>query len=172
MDFFEILKITVPALLVLITSYLTINKLLKNEDNRRNTELYKSNQSHITPVRLRAYERLVILLERTNPNYLLLNIQLADMSVIQLQSELLSTIRQEFAHNVAQQIYISDDAWKFIRGAQESLLQLVNACSAKCNPTDTATKLAELILQVYSSTEETPTDVAIHKLKTEISGLY
>lgn len=172
MDFLELLKITIPALLVLISSYLLINKLSKNEDNRRNFELHKSNQSQITPVRLRAYERLVILLERTNPNYLLLNIQLADMTVIQLQSELLSTIRQEFAHNVAQQIYVSNDAWKFIRGAQESMLQLVNACSAKCNPTAPATQLAELILQVYSSSDETPTDVAIQKLKTEISSLY
>ena len=172
MDFLEILKITIPALLVLTSSYLMINKLLKNEDIRRNTELIKSNQSHITPVRLRAYERLVILLERTNPNHLLLNIQLSDMTAIQLQSELLSTIRQEFAHNVAQQIYISDDAWKFIRGAQESMLQLVNACSSKCNPTDPATKRAELILQVYSSSDETPTEVALAKLKSEISRLY
>lgn len=172
MDFLEILKITIPALLVLTSSYLMINKLLKNEGIRRNTELIKSNQSHITPVRLRAYERLVILLERTNPNHLLLNIQLSDMTAIQLQSELLSTIRQEFAHNVAQQIYISDDAWKFIRGAQESMLQLVNACSSKCNPTDPATKLAELILQVYSSSDETPTEVALAKLKSEISRLY
>jgi hypothetical protein len=52
------------------------------------------------------------------------------------------------------------------------MLQLVNACSSKCNPTDPATKLAELILQVYSSSDETPTEVAIAKLKSEISRLY
>lgn len=172
MDFLEILKITIPALLVLFTSYFIISKLLKNEEDRRKTELQKNNQSQITPIRLRAYERLIILLERTNPNNLLLNMQLHNMTAIELQSELLSTVRQEFAHNVSQQIYVSNDAWKYVKGAQESLLQLINACSAKCDPNDTATTVAELILHVYASTDETPNDVAIAKLKSEISSLY
>jgi len=65
MEITDILKITIPALLVLLTAYLLLDKLLRNEDNRRKFELTKSNLTTLVPIRLRAYERLILVLERT-----------------------------------------------------------------------------------------------------------
>ena len=169
MDTMEILKIVLPAILVLLTAYLLIDKLLRNEEKRRNFELRKDSQSIITPIRLRAYERLVLLLERTTPSVLMLNVIKSDMTNLELQTQLLAIIRREFAHNFSQQIYVSDEMWNYIRAAQESLLRLVNTCAAQCNPANPATELAERIIQVYSSSEETPTELAIDKLKNEVS---
>lgn len=168
----DILKITIPAILVLITAYLSIHKLLQNDAQRRDFELKKNNLSTVTPIRFRAYERLVLLLERTTPTNLILNVSKPGMTCIELQTQLLSDIRQEFSHNTSQQIYISNEAWTFIKGTQESLLQLVNACAAQCVPTESASQLAELIIQVYDSTEKSPSEMAIDILKKEIGILF
>lgn len=164
----EILSFILPALLVLLTAYLLLDKLLKNEDKRRVFELKKTNLSTVTPIRLRAYERLTLLLERTHPNSLMVGIITSEMTCIQLHSKLLETIRQEYSHNVSQQVYVSDSLWQSIAAAKESLIQLVNTCAASCEPTAPATALAERIIKVYASADVTPTEVAMQKLKEEI----
>jgi len=164
----EILKIILPALLVMLTAYLLIDKLLRNEEKRRNFETYRNNLSTITPIRLRAYERIILLLERTTPNVLILSVAKPDMTNMELHTQLLASIRQEFGHNLSQQIYVSDEIWNHVKAAQESLLRLVNTCSSTCNPTDSASILAERIIKVYNESEHTPTEIAIEKLKSEV----
>lgn len=168
----DILKITIPALLVLATTYLLVSKLQKNESNRRDFELRKNNLSTVTPIRFRAYERLVLLLERTTPTNLILAASRPEMTVLELQTQLLATIRQEFSHNSSQQIYVSSEAWSYIKGTQESLLQLINACSGQCNANASAAELAEMIIRVYESTEKSPSEMAMEVLKKEIATLF
>ena len=164
----DILKIVLPAILVLLTAYLLIDKLLSNEIKRRNFELRKESLTTLTPIRLRAYERLVLVLERTTPATLILNVAKPGMTNMDLHTELLAGIRQEFSHNLSQQIYVSNEIWTCIRSAQESLLRLVNTCASKCNPANTANELAERIIQVYNASDQTPTEVAIDLLKKEV----
>lgn len=168
----KILEIILPALLVLLTAYLLLDKLLRNEEKKRNFEIFKNNVSIITPIRLRAYERLIILLERTAPNKLILNVLKPNMTNFDLQTELLNTIRQEFAHNLSQQIYVSNELWNYIQTAEESLLRLVNMCASQCNPADPANVLAEKIIEVYNASEHTPTEQAIEKLKAEVRSYF
>lgn len=164
----EIYYVVLPALLVLLTAYLMIDKLLRNEEKRRNFELRRGSVTTITPIRLRAYERLALVLERTMPDALILNVAKPEMTCMDLHTQLLAGIRQEFSHNLSQQIYVSDELWNFIRGSQESLLRLVNTCAAQCNPNDSASELAEKIIQIYAASEQTPTEKAIEKLKNEV----
>jgi hypothetical protein len=164
----QVLYITLPALLVLLTAYLLISKLLKNEEKRRDFELRKNSLSIITPIRLRAYERLILVLERTIPNKLVVNTIKPDMSCFELHSQLIETIRQEFGHNVSQQIYISNELWELIRGAQESLIRLINGCASQFNGTDNAAHLGEAIIQIYAKSDQTPSELAINQLKAEV----
>jgi len=168
METMDILKIVLPAILVLLTAYLLIDKLLSSEIKRRNFELRKESLATLTPIRLRAYERLVLVLERTTPATLILNVAKPGMTNMDLHTELLAGIRQEFSHNLSQQIYVSNEIWTCIRSAQESLLRLVNTCASKCNPANTANELAERIIQVYNASDQTPTEVAIDLLKKEV----
>lgn len=172
MDIWEILKIILPAIVVLATAYLLIDKLLKNDESRRRFELHKNNLSATTPIRLRAYERLILVLERTNPNLLIINTVKPGMTNMELHTLLLSSIRQEFSHNLSQQIYVSNECWEYFRVAQESLLKLVNTCAVQCKPTENANILAERIIQVFSNSDETPTELAIEKLKDEVRSLF
>jgi hypothetical protein len=164
----DILKITVPALLVLITAYLLIDKLLTAENKRRDFELRKANISTITPIKLRAYERLVLVLERTAPNVIVLNTLKSGMTNFELQTALLKNIRDEFSHNFSQQIYVSDELWTSIITAQQSLIQLTNACASKCKAENNGTELAEVLIKLYAESEQTPTEIANNLLKKEI----
>lgn len=164
----EILTISIPALLVLLTAYILIDKLLREADNNRKFELQKLNVSTLTPIRLRAYERLMLVLERTAPNSIVISTVRHDLTCAELQHQLIENIRKEFGHNASQQIYVSDELWMAMNMAQETLVQLINTCASKVQPTGAASKLAELIIQVYSATNETPTEVATNLLKKEV----
>lgn len=158
----------IPAILVMATAYLVLERLLRNERDRRNFELAKLNQSVITPTRLRAYERLSLVLERTKPNTLIMNTIKPSMTSFDLHSALLTSIRNEFAHNVSQQIYVSDLLWVNIVAAQESLVKLINGCATKVPADGVATDFAELIINTYAMSDEAPSDVALRLLKEEM----
>ena len=168
----EILKIVLPALLVLITAYLLINRLLRNDQKRREHELRKANATTITPVRLRAYERLMLVLERTSPSQMVLQAIKPGMTNFELQQQLLHNVREEFGHNLSQQIYVSNELWTAIISARESLIQLINISATQLQAGNNATELAETVIQLFTQSEQTPTDTAREMLKKEIKTLF
>ncbi|OIP83343.1 MAG: hypothetical protein AUK44_05420 [Porphyromonadaceae bacterium CG2_30_38_12] len=167
-----VLQITIPAILVLLTAYVLLDKMLKNDAERRLFELKKKNLSATTPLRLRAYERLTLVLERTAPATLILDVFKPAMTCFDLQAVLLTAVRQEFSHNVSQQIYVSNELWTAIRAAQESLVKLVNICAAQFPADENGTKLAEAIIQIYAESGATPTEIATELLKKEVRNLF
>ena len=70
----EILKITLPALIVFLTAYFLFRDMLENGQKRREFEFRVNNSKQVTPVRLQAYERLALLLERISPQSLLIRV--------------------------------------------------------------------------------------------------
>ena len=167
----DILKIVLPALLVFLTAYFLLNKMLNNEVDRRNKKLKSKVAGQTIKIRLQAYERLALVLERLNPNVLILNTIQPDMNCIDLQKELMKNVRNEFSHNLSQQIYVSDELWNSMKIVQETIIKLIISCSAQFPPTNPATDLAEQLIQVYSSTEQTPTEYTLLKLKEEVRQL-
>ena len=168
----EILNIAIPALIVFLTAYLLLDKMLKNEEKRRMFELRKANLPTITPIRLRAYERLTLFLERISPNTLVVNSTTTGMTSIELHAKLLETIRQEYSHNISQQVYVSENVWLSVNAAKESMIQLINTCAMRCGAEQPATVLAELIISVYASTEDTPIEIALKNLKEEVGRYF
>jgi len=113
----------------------------------------------------------MLVLERTSPNSIVINTIKPGMTCVELQTQLLNNIRQEFAHNASQQIYVSDELWAAIRATQESLIQLINGCASKMQPENDAVSLAELIIQIFASSEQTPTETTTELLKKEVRSL-
>lgn len=167
----EILKISIPAIIVLIAAYYVLDKMLQNEDKRRRFELLRESSKTITPVKLAAYERFALFLERMSPESLLIRVQKPGMNVADLHVALLYTIREEFEHNVAQQIYISSDLWLLIKNAKESLVQFINVYSAKVSDDLPAIELSKVLLETYNSMEDSPIEIALSMLKKEFKSL-
>jgi len=168
----EILKYTVPAIIVLIAAVLIIRQMVKNDQNRRNFEMIIKNQQLVTPVRLQAYERLTLLLERVSPESLVVRISKPTMTAKQLQSELLTTIRAEFDHNVSQQIYVTVQTWEIIKNSRTKIIQLINTAAARVKPDSPAIELSKIILEDLMVQDKSPTSMALEALKSEVKQLY
>lgn len=168
----EILKYTLPALIVFLTTYLTLSKMLNNERNRLKAEAVLNNQKFITPIRLQAYERMVLLMERISPQSLIMRTQRQNITNQELQSALLKTIRSEFEHNMAHQLYISDKAWEMVRMAKEDCIKFINQTALQTKPDGNSLQLCKLILENTMDRELDPTTKAIGYLKEEIRTLF
>ena len=168
----EILKYTLPALIVFLTTYLTLSKMLNNERNRLKAEAVLNNQKFITPIRLQAYERMVLLMERISPQSLIMRTQRQNITNQELQSSLLKTIRSEFEHNMAHQLYISDKAWEMVRAAKEECIKFINQTALQTKPDGNSLQLCKLILENTMDRELDPTTKAISYLKEEIRTLF
>jgi len=149
----------------------------RNEERKRSWELKRDTQRVISPIRLRAYERLALLLERTKPEHMLMELRknnpdaLTDWTVGQVQQYLLQTIRAEFDHNQSQQVYVSDEVWDMIISARDQMGSFIIAISAQLPPNANAQAYATMLMTAYASNGLTPTDKALEMLKDEAKSL-
>lgn len=168
----EILKYTIPAFIVFLTAYFVLDKLVKNERDQRKVQVVLNNQKTITPIRIQAYERMILFLERISPQSLVLRTQKKGMKNQELQNALLKTIRFEFEHNMAHQLYISDKAWEMVKTAKENLIKLINQMAIGVKPDGPAIQLSQLILEKMLDKKKDPTLDAISYIKSEIRTLF
>ena len=170
--FLEILKILLPSVVVFLTCFFTVKNFLEASTKRRLAEIRLANQNVVTPMRLQAYERLAIFLERINPNTLITRVHKSGMSARLLQSELTKMIRAEFEHNLSQQIYMSNHAWEMVKTAKEEITKLVNVAASKLPDTATGVELSQVILQISQQIDKMPTQVALEYLKKEVGQVF
>lgn len=167
----EILLVTIPALLVFLTAYLLIRKTIENDREKRRHEIVLQNSRTITPVRLQAYERLTLFLERISMESLIMRTHKQVMDAKNLHSALLSTIRSEYDHNLAQQIYVSPQAWEVIRSARLNTMKLINTIAEKIPPSASGSELSRNLLEAIMEMDQEPAKVALDFLKKEISRM-
>jgi len=172
MLFADILKIVLPALLVFLAGYLALARLLRNDADRRKAERVFTNQRITTPIRLQAYERLVLFLERISPESMIVRVNQPGMNAQRLQTSLLSTIRAEWEHNLSQQLYVSNEAWELTRNAKGNVIKLINVCAEKVDPEDPSIIFSQKILELMVELEQHPTALAIEQLKKEVGEFF
>jgi hypothetical protein len=167
-----IIAVFISSAAVFATAFLTITKFLDHEEKKHLLELRMQNQKILTPVRLQAYERMALFLERITPNGLVIRVYQQGMSSFQLQSALIRSVRDEFEHNLAQQVYISNPAWEMVRNAKEDTIKLVNIAASRLNDSATGADLSTTILELSIQSGAQPTARALDFLKEEIRKLF
>jgi hypothetical protein len=170
--FWEILKITLPALLVAGTACFSIRILCEKELKKQLLDLKFNSKQMVNPIRLQAYERLALLLERMKPENLLLRNQAHPFSASQYRTILLTSLRNEFDHNLSQQVYVSGALWETTKKAKEEITKAINLATAKTGADATGNELATTLLDIYLKLNPAPTDVALELLRQEIKELY
>lgn len=162
----EILSYTLPSVVTGGVAYYFFVKHINHEESRRRFYLLKENQKQSFPLRLQAYERMVLFLERINPNKLLLReTPHSEDPSIYLQ-QLVNSIEQEFEHNLSQQIYMTDTCWGVILTAKNATLQLLRNKVASEDVTSSK-KLIETLLK-EGIDEAFPSTTALTFIKTEV----
>ncbi len=168
---YEILKIVLPAILVLLTAWIILRNMIRNDQNKRRYELIMQGSQIVTPIRLQAYERIVLFLERISMESLLLRVSTPDMTAGQLQTALLSAIRNEFEHNLSQQIYMSPQAWEVVKNARSNTIKIINSVAEKVKPNAPAIEFSKMLLEKVMELDKEPTRVAIDFIKGELAGI-
>ncbi|MFA6128491.1 MAG: hypothetical protein WC699_14430 [Bacteroidales bacterium] len=170
-DLLEILKYTLPALVVFLTAIIMMRYYFKSFVRERDRDLLLQDRKKTLPMRLQAYERLALFLERITVDSLVVREQSDEFTAREFHQHLLASIRAEFEHNLSQQIYISGDAWQVIRNAKEGTLNMVNKAALQVNPDGSALQLSKKIIEIQMEAETSPTQVALEFLRNEVRQL-
>ncbi len=172
-EIYEILKITIPSLIVFAVTYFLLKQFLNRENNIKAEELKLLAKKDYLPVRMQAYERAILYLERIDPNNLIIRCHKPGMNAELLHSELLRIIREEYAHNMSQQVYISNKGWNALKNSKEETVKLINTAKSKMNENSTAIEMSTVIFEYLSKMDKIPTEIASEKLKNEFQkGLF
>lgn len=168
----DIVLILIPSLLVGTTIYFLLKDFRKTEAHRLKHVNDVEKFRLIAPLRLQAYERMILLLERIAPSQLIMRNIKSGQSAPELQNELIANIRQEFEHNLSQQVYISSNAWELIKNARESIVSDINSAAEKLEDNATATDLAQLIFEDDITSNASTLYKALEYLKQEVRANF
>ena len=159
-----------PAILVGIIAHYFFKGHTANEEGRRRYLIQKEAQKNIIPLRLQAYERLTLFLERIDPNKLLIRVKPYSDELQKYENLLITSIDKEFEHNLTQQIYVTPECWNLINAAKNATLNIIRQ-SVMNEKIDNADKLRESLLNHFMD-EVTPSQKALVYVKKEVSELF
>ncbi|HOF16864.1 MAG TPA: hypothetical protein PLF32_04980 [Bacteroidales bacterium] len=168
----NILMVTIPAVVVAITAYFAIKLTYDKELKKQVLELKHNSTKVITPIRLQSYERIALFLERIKPESILLRNITHSLNAAQYQNVLLTSIRNEFEHNLSQQVYISSALWEVTKKAKEETIKIINLAAGQLNPEATGKELANKIIELAVDVNPQPSDVALDVLRKEIKEFF
>lgn len=168
----DLIKILIPAAVVLYAMYLVVKSFLNKDFERRLVEMKMKNTDIILPIRLQAYERMALFLERISLNNLVVMMNQPGLSSGQFQQMLVGQVREEFNHNLSQQIYMSDHAWKLVKQSRDEVIGLINNAGKSLPPEAKSVDLAKNIFDELMKRNEDPVNPALVFLKSEIQKVF
>lgn len=173
---FQVLLVVLPSVVVFLTAFYLIRQFLGGRaaeaNNLHLTDIKKEDHKQLLPVRLQAYERLTLFMERIKPGPLVLRVHKSNMTSRMLQSELTATVREEFEHNITQQIFVSDRAWNRVKQAKEETIRIINIAYQHCGDDTSGTVLSQQIFETISKLSHTPSDEAQLVIREEVRRLF
>ncbi|TDQ10376.1 DUF7935 family protein [Pedobacter metabolipauper] len=168
----EVATTALSGVIILIAGY----SLLKNDIQRyfklRFASVRADENSQLLTLRLQAYERLTVFIERINPANLFLRLHQQGISVYDMQSNILNEIRSEYQHNVAQQLYINATTWKVISSLKDDTLAMVNNAVAGLPENSAGVDLSKKVLQHMAGMTDNPYDLTLNLIKKDIHQLF
>ena len=173
MDFtkiIELLSYTLPAVVTGLIAAYFFKTHIENEDRRRIFLLRRETNKQALPLRLQAFERLTLFLERITLNKLLIRVKPTGKDPEKYSHKLIGIVEQEFEHILAQQIYVSETAWKAVVTSKNLIVKIIRTTAAK-EEIETAEQLRENILTNLGKNDG-PTSAAISYLKIEVKKIF
>ena len=158
---------------VLAILYMTFKDMFIKPKNAAVPEAaVKSTDRSVLPLQLQAYERLVLLVERINLQNLISRVFQQGLTATEMQIGLVQTVRAEFDHNVAQQIYVSPVAWEAVKTLKEQTITIINQVASQLPKDATAMDLNKQILEIFMQAESSPAELTSQILNAEAKQLF
>lgn len=168
-NIFQLFAYLLPAVVTGAVAFYFFRLHTRNEDGRRRFLLHKDSQKDTLPIRLQAYERMVLFLERITLNSLVVRVSPVGTDKNAYENLLIKQIETEFEHNLSQQIYMSDECWNIIKTAKNATIQAIR--SSGMSASDSADKLREHILN-QTLEKQSPSATALSYIKKEVGDLW
>lgn len=172
MEYYLILTVLILGIIVTFGMYLTITTIANKIFEKQRWDIRSKNIEITLPLRLQAYERMCLFLERITPNNLLLRLVPSAMSALELHQILLHEIREEYNHNVAQQLYVSTHAWEQIVNAMNETVAVINQAAGELNGEAAPADLAKKVFSHVIEREIQPSTHALKILKEEVRNIF
>jgi hypothetical protein len=183
--FREIILVLLPLVVVLIAVYMMLRYFLKenarqfdflrNEQDLQRLKISVDKKINTDKIlithKLQAYERMALFLERISPPNLITRSISPGLKAKDLQKQLLRIIREEYEHNLSQQIYLLSSSWELIKAAKEEVSGLINSSMDAKMPDKDAGFYAQQILTKGFENENDPINKALQSLKNELKDL-
>lgn len=169
----DIVKFALAGLIVFFAAWFFVKAYLDQRFNFRMIELKKESLKQTLPLRLQAYERTILFLERISPSNMLLRLHVPEMSAKEMQRIIITDIRAEYQHNISQQLYVSATTWMVVKKIKDDTVSIVNSAAGALPEHATAADLSRSILVHLAGLEsENPYDVALNIVKKDVQVLF
>jgi hypothetical protein len=165
-------KILIPASVVLYATYLLVRSFIQKEIDLKKLEIRGRSIETVLPNRLQAYERITLFLERISPQNLLIRLNAPGMTAREFHQLLLMEMRNEYNHNVSQQVYMSEEVWDLVKNAKEDLIVSINDAAGEMGMEATSLDLSKKIFEKSVNKPVDPIAHALSELKKEIQRTF
>ncbi|WP_075603600.1 DUF7935 family protein [Saccharicrinis aurantiacus] len=170
--FLDIINWLLPSLIVLIVTLVLVRWFLKAETQRRKQEFLLMRNKDLLPIKMSAYERVTLFLERISAESIVMREQSKAVTSKDFQSVLLGSIRTEYEHNMAMQVHISPDTWHLVKNAKEEMIRTINISATMVEPEHSSMGLAKTILEQFPNTTSYHFKKALDGLKADVQTFY
>ncbi len=167
----ELLKITVPALIVFFTVYVLMKQYQEGLRAERSHETLQKQRKTTLPLRLTAYERLSLFCERISIPAMVMRVKTPNMQAAAMRLALMMAVQQEFEHNITQQVYVSDQLWQIIKLSKDDILNMINLVGDSVDPQASADELVNALFAALEERESIPLNTALAAIKKEATLL-
>lgn len=166
-SFLEILKYIIPALIVLACSSFLLKRMLDSQYQLKALDLKSRYSKDAIALKLQAYERLLLFLDRIQVPNLIARLRTSAMRNDELKNVMMISVQKEYEHNIAQQLYTSPKLWEIIQLAKNDMIAFIELQADSLNPAGNSQELANQILGEYSQLKTKPIQLAIQAVKEE-----
>ena len=168
----DILKYTIAGIGVVYIAFYLFKPYLDRSESLQMLDYKKAISSQTLPLKLQAYERIVLFIERINPANMLIRLNGPDYSAAELHSLIVAEIRNEFQHNISQQIYVSHTAWDVVRRLKDDTLSITTNAIKVLPDTATGLELSKTILAHLSKLDDNPYEMGTALIRKDLEKLF
>src|SRR5476651_1003526 len=168
----DIIKYTIAGMGVVWIAFYLIKPYLDRDEKIQLLEFRKAISGQTLPLRLQAYERLVLFIERINPANMLIRVNASTYTAAELHALIVEDIRSEYQHNITQQIYVSSRAWSVIKHIKDDTFNIINNAYRSLPENATGLDMGKTILTYISELEDNPYDIGSVALRKDLEELF
>ncbi len=190
----DILQIGLPSLFLLITVLFLVRGFLRNqnqalgaflmkeaeyrkvESERRTIELTKANKEITMPLRMQAYERMTLFCTRLEITNMLRRSEALELSAKQLSIDLLFSVDEEYSHNIAQQLYMSEELWQIVQLAKLETVNIIKnakkVCEEKFGAEANSNNFIDVLAAALNENPQLGYVQALSAIKKEVALLF